>query len=454
MNKNAAREISAVQSAVDAMAVVTLSPEKYAAEVYQPFKEKLASAIDSVRAIDYDITTTAGMASAVKCRALFRDMRVAADKERKARKEPITKIGKLLESGFDQFEERATPLEEMFDADIKAEEGRKEAEKAAKIKAERERVDGIQKLIASLRDYPRIIMARDPAVPSEALKAAIDDFDGRVPHADDYAEFVPEAAATIAESLATMRVMMAKELEREQAAAAAEQSRLAEIARIAAEREELAQLRAAAAETARLAKIENDRIASEQAAESQRLAALQAAQEAAAAALAEQAAASLRAEREAQEKAAADAQAVLAAEAQRLANERQAFEDEKAAVAAAAQKEIDHGWALAENRHIYACRDIQRASLQAEPEEDRATDILIQREDDLLIDVEKNATNEVLAAFTDAAIDEGGDQIVDYEAIAWAYKKLIAFGVGNTGMENAMMLDRLNLMLLPASEAA
>ena len=35
----------------------------------------------------------------------------------------------------------------------------------------------------------------------------------------------------------------------------------------------------------------------------------------------------------------------------------------------------------------------------------------------------------------------------DTEAVAWAYKKLLAYGVGNTNMDNAMMLDRLNAML-------
>lgn len=56
----------------------------------------------------------------------------------------------------------------------------------------------------------------------------------------------------------------------------------------------------------------------------------------------------------------------------------------------------------------------------------------------------------VLAAFNDAPIDKDDETFIDYEAIAWAYQKLLAYGVGNTGMENALMLDRLNLMLLAA----
>lgn len=36
---------------------------------------------------------------------------------------------------------------------------------------------------------------------------------------------------------------------------------------------------------------------------------------------------------------------------------------------------------------------------------------------------------------------------IDVGAISWAYHKLLAFGCQNTSMDNALMLDRLNLML-------
>ena len=40
---------------------------------------------------------------------------------------------------------------------------------------------------------------------------------------------------------------------------------------------------------------------------------------------------------------------------------------------------------------------------------------------------------------------------IDVEAIGWAYQKLRAFGLdGTSNMDTAMMLDRLNLMLLTA----
>lgn len=37
---------------------------------------------------------------------------------------------------------------------------------------------------------------------------------------------------------------------------------------------------------------------------------------------------------------------------------------------------------------------------------------------------------------------------IDLEAIGWAYMTLMAFGVHTSDMDNALMMDRLNLMLL------
>lgn len=323
-NTELAEVASTGQTALDAMAVVTLSPEKYAAEVYQPFKARLVEAIDSVKAIDYDIKTTAGMAVAIKARATFRDLRIDADKERKTRKEPITKIGKLLEAGFDRVEERIAPLEELFDADIKAEEVRKEAEKAAKIAAERARVESIQADIDRLRAIPGNLIGKSAADLAFARK----DMLAMVVDEARFAEFTETAKTVVADIIARIELMLTSETEREAAALAAEQARLAEIARIEAERAELAQLRAAAAETARLAKIETDRIAAEQAVEHKRL---------------------------------AEQQAEI--EAQRAAFAREQ-EEARARIEAAAQLERDHAEALPMNVQFDVDREAERVRLQ------------------------------------------------------------------------------------------
>lgn len=346
MNTNTKTELAAVtatQSAVDAMAVVTLSPEKYAAEVYQPFNERLAAAIEGVKAIDYDIKTTAGMAVAVKARATFRDLRTEADNERKERKAPITKIGKLLESHFDMVEERARPLEALFDADIQAEVERKEAEKAAKIAAERARTEAIQAMIQKIRSEPVSLAGKTADEIAAWLDAENPDKDF------DFMEFSDAAADAIAESLIIIRNMLSKAQAAEAAALAAEEARLAEAARIEQERATLAAQRA-----------ENERIANEQAAERQRLANLAAAQEAGATRIREKAAGNLKAEQDAlaeqmriQREAAAEQQRQLEAkqaefEAQRAAFAREQEEARKRAEDAA-KMEVDHAEALEMN---------------------------------------------------------------------------------------------------------
>lgn len=53
-----------------------------------------------------------------------------------------------------------------------------------------------------------------------------------------------------------------------------------------------------------------------------------------------------------------------------------------------------------------------------------------------------------LVAQQAARIEELEQQAPDFEAIGWAYTKLQAFGCGRNNLDSAMMLDRLNLMLL------
>jgi hypothetical protein len=268
-------------SQVGALALISLSPEKYTKEVYQPFNDQLATAIDSVRTVEYDIKTTVGMAVAIKCRALFRDMRVAADKERKSRKEPITKIGKLLESGFDQVEERITPLEELFDADIKGEETRKEAEKAAKIAAERARSDAIKARIDAISSLPLSAVGKS----AEEISAMI--FSLVNVSLDGYEEFIDAAKDARFEALdqlakaetAQRNVEFQAEAQRQQLAGE-KADREEEAARLAAERLAIEQERAAmaahAAEQERIAKAERDAAQAELKAQQDKFAAEQA----------------------------------------------------------------------------------------------------------------------------------------------------------------------------------
>jgi hypothetical protein len=344
------------KSEVGALALITYDPEKYAAEVYQPFADRLTTAIDSVKTINYDIKTTAGMAVAVKARATFRDLRVKAEKVREARKAPIIKIGKLLQSGYAGLEARITPLEELFDEDIQTETKRKAEVKAEADRVEAVRVAAIRAKIAEIVGIP----AKHAASTSAELTSVLQVLATREVERDEFAELTNEARTAVeyvaVELMALRDSVKARELAEEQRLAAIE----AESKRIEAERAELAELRAAAAETARLAAIENERIANEQAIEAKRLADLAAAQEAAAAALRVKADANLRAEREAQETAMRLERERNAAEQAKAAANLKAAQDalaaQVAAHEAAVKLEADHAEALEMNATIDADR--------------------------------------------------------------------------------------------------
>lgn len=370
MHTNVKNELAEVEkSEVAALALITLSPEKYTAEVYAPFKEQLTSAIDSVRTVEYDITTTAGMAVAVKSRALFRDLRVDADKERESRKKPIIKIGKLLESAFNEVEERIRPLELLFDADIKAEEDRKEAVKQAKIIAERERMSAHEALILDIQAVPLSYVGSTAADLAVALQNhSADPTLGR-----DFEEYKDKAQAAQLDTFQRLTDMHNKAFETERAAAEAKAVAEAEAARIVAERAELAKLREEAAERDRLAKIETDRVAAEQAAEARRLTEIAATQQAEADRVRVQAEANLKAERAAldermrlEREAAAEQQARANAEiaaAQARLNEQIAAH---AAKLAGEQRDVAHAEALVIDAQISAERQAANESINIE----------------------------------------------------------------------------------------
>ncbi len=349
-----------------ALALLTLSPEVYVAEVYQPFKDKLAAAIDSLRTINYDIATTAGMATATKARALVKGIRTGADNERKDRKAPIIKIGKLLESGFDDVEARVLPLEEMFDADIKAEEKRKEDARLTKIAAELARVETIQAMIRKIQGQPLTVAGK-----SAAEIAAW--FDAENPDRDfDFMEFSDAAADAIAESMIIIRSMLTKAQDVERIAAELEAARLAELERIEAARVENDRVAA-----------ENARVAAAQAAEAQRLADIAKAQQEAAAQAQREADARAQAERDEQAKKAAAQQAIIDAQLKAMAEQKAALEAQQAAAdardaeaLAEQQRNADHPEALMMNAEFDVARDA------AEAERQRLQALAVQAADD------------------------------------------------------------------------
>lgn len=289
--------------------------------------------------------------------------RVTIEKTGKEARDDATKFSKAviaeekdLIAIIEPEEARILALRDAWDAQVAA-------EKAAKIAAERGRVEAIERRIDTLRGAPLLVAGKSSAtiqVALEAMRATIID--------DSFAEFSDRAAAVRAEALAALESAHTAAVEAEAAARAAEDARKAEVARIEAERAELAQLRAAAAETARLAKIESDRIAAEQAAEARRLGALAAEQEAEIHRLREAEVARQQAEQVERDRVAAETkrqldaqQAAIAAARAQLAREQ---EEARQRAEAAAQLEHNHVEGLLLNAQFDADRAAERVRLQ------------------------------------------------------------------------------------------
>lgn len=335
--------------------LITIEPAKYVELVFEPFAKRLADAKALARATEYDVKTTAGMATAVKIRAMFRDIRVESEKARKFRKAPLLEIGKLLDSRQKELEAEIEPLESLPDAAIKAEEARKEAEKAAKAAAEKARVDGIRNRISEMQAIPAVVVGKS----AEVIASILRDAETAEVTLEDFQEFSGEAQMAKVATVAKLREMLA-----------AQQAHEAEQARLAEERAQLERERAEAAErerqaaAARAEQERKDREARE--AEEVRLRAEREAHEV-----------ELRRQREAEEARLAEARAeierqqaeIAAAKAEQERREREAREAAEAK-AAADKLDADHAEALAENARI----DAERAEARRQADEAHAAE--------------------------------------------------------------------------------
>jgi len=280
--------------------------------------DKIAAGIAAIelqhpKDLAVDVTTTAGMKQAVAARAAWRDPRIAVEKARKAAKAPVLELGKQIDTFAAGLESTLREGEDNYDKQIKAEEARKEAEKAAKAEAERQRVAAHQDRINN-----DIVSAIRGAVgqTSEGIALIVSDIEAIVIDAS-FEEFQGQAQLAKDDTLDKLREMHTAAVahEAEQARIKAEQE--AEAARIAAERAELDKLRAEAAERERVAAAE--RAAAERA-QAEELARQREAQEE-----------ELRAAREAQERELAAQRAAQAEADARAAAERKRLDDEAAA---------------------------------------------------------------------------------------------------------------------------
>ena len=213
--------------------LLTIDPKNFVAQSYQPFTDALEAAKKRVPTLTYKIGTKQGMAVAKEGRAMFRDIRIALEKKRAAAKAPIIEIGRLLDSRAKEIAQQIEPFEEQFDKDIKAEEARIEAEKAAKDKAEAERQAVIQTRIDNIKNAPLQAISMSSAGIKEYL---IDLLNAMDVSETNFAERADEAVFVLKEALAQLDSMFKGRLAQEELQAQQEAQRI-ENERIAAELE-------------------------------------------------------------------------------------------------------------------------------------------------------------------------------------------------------------------------
>ena len=321
----------------------------------------------------FDVQTTKGMDEAKKARAEVKGYRVALEKVRVELKAPALERTRLIDAEAKRITTELLAIEEPIDQTIKAEERRKEEEKAAKAKAEIARIAEIAAKISIIRNQVGAVANQPAAI----ISAELDKTMMLELSEAEFQEFLPDATEALNETRNGLQAALNTRLlyEAEQARLKAEQE--AEAARIKAEREELARLREI--EAAR--KVEEARIETEaRQAEQSRLKAEREAQEAELKAKRDAMEAELKEKREEQARQEQAARLIREAESARLKDEREAMERQRAKLEAQ-QRAIEDANAVKQIRKSKAIDPLSdlKQALNANAETANALDEAYQR---------------------------------------------------------------------------
>ena len=212
---------------------------------YSPTAAALADLRARLANVAYDLSTGKGMDIAKKDRAEVRGLRVALEAKRVELKAPALERSRLIDAEAKTLTAELVALEQPIDAQIKAEEVRKAAEKSAKEEAERQAAA----LISNRIDGIRQVAVKAVGMDSETIAALIAGLAETEITLEEFCDLAGEAQQVKDGTIATLKNM--------QATASAHE---AEQARMEAERIELARLRA---EQEAREKTERERIAVE-----------------------------------------------------------------------------------------------------------------------------------------------------------------------------------------------
>lgn len=212
-----------------------LVPVSIKEAVLAQFKEAETTAralAEKYRNVVYNVSTTKGMAEAKAARMDLRENgRFALTRAEAKVKADVNDLKRVMADEVERIVGIVKPAEDAIDAQIKAEEKRKADAKAK----EAERVAAHEAGIAKIRAY--VTYCREPGMTAERIAKGIEILSA-VTFGPEWQDFAEKAQTAQAETLTGMRELHAVAVEREAAAAKAEQERIereAEQARVAAE---------------------------------------------------------------------------------------------------------------------------------------------------------------------------------------------------------------------------
>lgn len=213
---------------------------------YTPLEAGIAEFLAKHENVVHDVATPKGLELAKKDRAECRSLRLRVEEARVAEKADALAYGRKVDSEAKRLTGIIAPQEESYDAQIKAEEQRREAERQAKIEAERQRVASIRNLIDAMKRSAAEAISMNAAQVEAVLRDLVA-ADPATVEATVYCEFKDEAIAAHAGALDFLRELHAKKVQQEE-----------EAAQLARDRAELAEQQAAQAKREHEAKIERE----------------------------------------------------------------------------------------------------------------------------------------------------------------------------------------------------
>jgi hypothetical protein len=174
---------------------------------------------DHPKDVIYPVTNPDGMEQAVVARRAWREPRIALEHARKAAKAPILDLGRKIDAFAGDLEKKLREGEDHYDAQIKAEEGRKEAERQRRLQVEAERIAAVRRRIVEVFAVSIPPGIRPSSAEMMAMRARLE----AEPVDDSYGDLRIEAQET--------KVVMLRALDEKIAEQRALEAQQAEVAR-------------------------------------------------------------------------------------------------------------------------------------------------------------------------------------------------------------------------------